>query len=170
VDDKKYRAQYDLSSSGQPPCIYIGADAITESRTRVPRVDNSKGSTCPVDSISHRLMGVEVVCGPVVGNFNYYTDDFIKKGSNLMVEVMRRSISKLRELLAEKGLELPRVAYFSFDNCGENKNRTMFAYFAMLVESRLFDATEVYFLIVGHTHTPLDQFFSVLGRYVNTLE
>jgi hypothetical protein len=114
----------------------------------------------------NRCMGVEVICGPINTVFLYYTDDFIKKGSNLMVEVMRRAISKLRELLAEKGLMLPKTGYFSFDNCDENKNRSLFAYFAMLVELELFSVIEVYFLVVGHTHTPLDQYVSVLGRYL----
>jgi hypothetical protein len=164
VEDKKYAAQYNLTQSGQPTSFYMGADAMTDSRSKQPKTANEKGSNFPVSDLAHRCMGVEVVCGPIVGTFLYYTDDFIQKGSNLMVEVMRRAISKLRELLAEKGLELPKKGTMSYDNSGENKNRTLLAYFELLVENRHFDEIEVFFLIVGHTHTPLDQFFSCLSR------
>ena len=166
VEALKHQAEHTFFPNRDPICFYMGADAYSDHKSRNPKLSNSKGDTFPVDDIANRCMGVEVICGPINTVFLYYTDDFIKKGSNLMVEVMRRAISKLRELLAEKGLMLPKTGYFSFDNCGENKNRSLFAYFAMLVELELFSVIEVYFLVVGHTHTPLDQYFSVLGRYL----
>ena len=39
----------------------------------------------------------------------------------------------------------------------------MFAYLSMLVELKVFDEILVNFLIVGHTHTSIDQYFSVLS-------
>lgn len=42
----------------------------------------------------------------------------------------------------------------------------MFAYFSLLVEQRIFDKIEVNFLIVGHTHASIDQFFSVLAHAI----
>jgi hypothetical protein len=38
----------------------------------------------------------------------------------------------------------------------------MFAYFSLLVEQFVFDTIHVNFLIVGHTHSSIDQYFSVL--------
>jgi hypothetical protein len=38
----------------------------------------------------------------------------------------------------------------------------MFSYFSLLVESFVFDVIHVNFLIVGHTHSSIDQYFSVL--------
>jgi hypothetical protein len=45
----------------------------------------------------------------------------------------------------------------------------MFAYFSLLVEQFVFDVIHVNFLIVGHTHSSIDQYFSVLtGAIQNT--
>jgi hypothetical protein len=160
-------ARVDLST-GQPLKVFIDADGMTESRTVSPKDKrNTKGAVIEVGSIANRVMGVEVICGPINTTFLYYTGDFTSKGSNLMVEVIRQALSDLRDQLALLGFTLPTDIVFSFDNCGENKNRTVFAYLALLVELRLFLKIEVYFLIVGHTHTPLDQYFSVLSRKIN---
>ena len=40
----------------------------------------------------------------------------------------------------------------------------MFGYISLLVEEEHFQTIEVYFLIVGHTHASIDQYFSVLAR------
>ena len=60
-------------------------------------------------------------------------------------------------------MKAPRNVTYYFDNCGENKNKEMFTYFSLLVETGVFETIEVYFLIVGHTHGSLDQYFSTLS-------
>jgi hypothetical protein len=40
----------------------------------------------------------------------------------------------------------------------------MFSYLSLLVEEDYFKKIEVFFLIVGHTHASIDQYFSVLAR------
>lgn len=47
-----------------------------------------------------------------------------------------------------------------------NQNRYMFAWIIMLVEADKFDVVDVYFLIVGHTHASIDQYFSVLAKQI----
>jgi hypothetical protein len=42
----------------------------------------------------------------------------------------------------------------------------MFAWISMLVDKDIFDTVEVFFLIVGHTHASIDQYFSVLARQI----
>ena len=42
----------------------------------------------------------------------------------------------------------------------------MFAYISMLVDNDIFDTVDVFFLIVGHTHASIDQYFSVLARLI----
>ena len=46
----------------------------------------------------------------------------------------------------------------------------MFAYFSLLVEIGTFDIIEVNFLIVGHTHCSIDQYFSILSRGIRRCE
>jgi hypothetical protein len=40
----------------------------------------------------------------------------------------------------------------------------MFTWLSLLVEQDIFDLLDVNFLIVGHTHASIDQFFSVLAK------
>lgn len=43
----------------------------------------------------------------------------------------------------------------------------MFAWMSMLVETYTFDNVYVNFLVVGHTHASIDQFFSTLRNRIN---
>jgi hypothetical protein len=144
----KYDAEHNRGVNGQPLLWYIGGDGFTEHKTKCMKMNDTKGGAYPIDTIANRCMGVEIVCGPVKGTILYFMDEFIHKGSNLMVEVMRRALSKLREMLAVEGFELPMNGVCSFDNSNENKNRSMFGYFSMLVELEMQTTIEVYFLIL----------------------
>jgi hypothetical protein len=42
----------------------------------------------------------------------------------------------------------------------------MFSYISLLVQEKYFKKVEVFFLIVGHTHASIDQYFSVLAREI----
>lgn len=37
-----------------------------------------------------RVIGIEVVCGPIHKFFVYYTDNLVSKGANVMIEAQRR--------------------------------------------------------------------------------
>ena len=91
-----------------------------------------------------------------------------------------------------RGLLIPKVMHFQFDNCGENKvnkdiyseylisislifmfndmqcylNKEMFCYTSPMVELGYFDKFHVNFLVVGHTHCNLDQSFSILAKRI----
>ena len=43
----------------------------------------------------------------------------------------------------------------------------MFAYAAMLVQENIFREINFQFLVVGHTHASIDQYFSVLARKIS---
>jgi hypothetical protein len=81
-------------------------------------------------------------------------------------------------------LDMPKHIIFQFDNSRENKvrvlrsytyihiisalqNRYMFTYLSMLVEMCHLDRIDVNFLVVGHTHASIDQFFSVLAKAID---
>ena len=57
---------------------------------------------------------------------------------------------------------MPKHIFLQMDNCGENKNKYMTGYLTLLNQSGNFDTIQINFLIVGHTHGPIDQYFSVL--------
>jgi hypothetical protein len=46
----------------------------------------------------------------------------------------------------------------------------MFTYFAILLETGVFDTIDVNFMIVGHTHSEIDQYFSVLSTAIGKAE
>ena len=88
----------------------------------------------------------------------------------------------------DTGVPMPKELILQFDNCGENKvrcvlqcgtgtlvvcavismfaisqSKIMFCFLSLLVEKFIFDKITVNFLIVGHTHASINQFFSVLS-------
>jgi hypothetical protein len=50
------------------------------------------------------------------------------------------------------------------------QSKTMFAWFSHLVEECYFDRIDMFFLIAGHTHCPIDQLFSVVGAAITKAE
>lgn len=97
-------------------------------------------------------------------NYVYVVDENVPGGANLMVEVLRRVLLHLQ--LSGNLPTVQPVLYFKMDNCSENKNRTMFAFLAFLVHSNVFCEIYVGFLMVGHTHEDIDQFFSVISSWL----
>ena len=81
-----------------------------------------------------------------------------------MIQVISNAIEDLSKLLAKHGQVLPRRLFFQLDNCGENKNKYVFSYQSLLIEKAFFDFIKVNFLIVGHTHGYIDQYFSTRSR------
>ena len=87
-------------------------------------------------------------------------------GANCMIEIQRQIVIDLAKELHKLGMSLPPTVIFQFDNCGENKNKEMFAFMSLLIENHTFDYIECNFLIVGHTHTSIDQYFGVLSTAI----
>ena len=44
----------------------------------------------------------------------------------------------------------------------------MFTYISLLIDEEHFDTVEIYFLIVGHTHASIDQYFSTLSNLIQS--
>jgi len=106
-------------------CILIVSIHLsTECRTRAPIWQTSGRTNKGDDNAAHfqsRVIGMQVVCGPIDGTLLYYTDEFVGSGANVMIEIQRQALKDLADLLSAKGLRLPRYLMLQFDNCGENK-------------------------------------------------
>ena len=59
-----------------------------------------------------------------------------------------------------------RPLYVQEISCKFKYSIVIFAYLSLLVQEAHFAVIEVFFLIVGHTHTSIDQYFSVLARAI----
>jgi hypothetical protein len=79
--------------------------------------------------IENRNIGVHMVCGPIDDWISISTDNTIPGGANVMVEVTRMAIEIAAEKLALLGFVLPPTLYVQFDNCGENKVRSLPVHF-----------------------------------------
>ena len=59
--------------------------------------------------------------------------------------------------------------HLQLDNASENKSRQFLAFIAYLIEMRIFHVVKLSYLIVGHTHEDVDQYFSVISRFFRKL-
>ena len=97
------------------------------------------------------------------GAFNYFIDDAVKGGGNVTAEVIWRTLCKLQNLREIWAEEL----HVQLDNTTkDNKNHTVFAFLAWLVQSGNFHKVTVSFLPVGHTHEDIDALFGVIVRFL----
>ena len=143
--------------------MFLFADGMTQYTCQTPKFRKvSKGDK----TIETRIVGIEVVCGPINTVLVYRTDELVSGGANITIEMTRQAIIDVSILLRQRGLLVPRILDLQFDNCGDNKNKEIFGYYCLLVESWSFDEIEIAFLIVGHTHASIDQYFSVISKAI----
>jgi hypothetical protein len=133
-------------------------DSIDKKKTRVPWWLNPPKTAGNATSLSIKLIGV-LVHG--IGTFLYWATPQVSHGSNLMIEILRRTLLKLFEA---KG-HLPPTLHLQLDNASDNKSKLFFSFLAFLVEKRVFNCIKVSYLIVGHTHEDIDSYFSALSRF-----
>ena len=61
-------------------------------------------------------------------------DQMVMGGANLAIEIQRVAMDKLRIELEMRGLLIPKVMHFQFDNCGENKvNKYIYSEYLILI-------------------------------------
>ena len=99
--------------------------------------------------------------------FIFARDDTVRGGGNLIIDVLRRTLLDI-----EKKGKLPYinpVLYLQIDNCGENKNKTLFAFLTDLVRKQVFHKIKASFLMVGHTHEDIDQGFATISGHLRQL-
>lgn len=65
---------------------------MTVARGATPKTGKMRHSQ-PDSTVESRVIGVEVVCGPIDGVFLYTTDNMISGGGNIMIEVQRQGYS-----------------------------------------------------------------------------
>ena len=83
-----------------------------------------------------------------------------------MCQVILSVIEDLTKLLQSVDQNLPRKAIFQFDNSGENKNKEVNALMSTLIEKFYLDEIHCNFLVVGHTHCAVDQYFGVCTKKI----
>ena len=116
-------------------------------------------------NVAHRLkVTVTGVIVHGIGSFVFTSTDAQSTGCDLTIEVLYR----LLQLLQSMGYRFPGKAYFYGDNHTDIKTPAMLLFLAYLVRSGVFTHAKACFLLVGHSHLDIDQFFSVLSRYLKS--
>jgi len=161
-------AAKELDANGDPKRIFMLFDGYSIFKgATVKWGDGSYGGRSKSQKeeakILNRVIGGIVVCGDINTVFLYTVDQMVHGEANLMVVVIRRALGDLGKKLMESGKIMAPILMLQFDNCGEKKNKFMFAYASLLVESQVFKQVFIHFLITGHTHCVIDQYFSVLS-------
>ena len=153
-----------MDENGNPLRALLFPDGITQYTCRTPKFPRASKNDRYIES---RIVAMEVFCGPIKTVFVYRMSSLVGGGANLMNELIRQGLFDLCSLLRSRGLRMPRSLWLQFDNCGENKNKEMFGYLSLLIEGFFFESVEVNFLIVGHTHASIDQYFSVIAKAIS---
>eukprot|EP00058_Branchiostoma_floridae_P020703 XP_002606193.1 hypothetical protein BRAFLDRAFT_92067 [Branchiostoma floridae] len=85
--------------------------------------------------------------------------------SNLTCNVLLATLRMVSRMYDNK---LPATLFLQMDNCWrECKNKFVFAFLGYLVIRGIFKEVQVGYLLVGHTHEDVDQFFSKIAHTLN---
>ncbi len=139
-------------------CLII--DGITATTTEVPGYQRRRDLATKYGETSAtcHLTGCKDATGRVYAAWNW---ENVPKDGNFVPNVLLRVLDIYKE---ENGY-LPPVLYLQLDNtCRENKNKFVFSVLSYLVAMGVFKKIKVNFLVVGHTHEDIDQYFSVVSK------
>ena len=89
-------------------------------------------------------------------------------GSNETLTTLMAVLEHLKEADKLPTSTTRRKLCLQVDNCGNNKNQTVIAFCALLVATDMFTEVDLDFLLVGHTHVLIDQWFRVLSQAMFT--
>jgi hypothetical protein len=150
----------------RPLLLSIVIDGMDSKKAQVPRLRSDAIFSKDVDNsgrpLETRLVGAHL---PGRGFMGFWVYPYFSQGASGCATLIHRILCAV---LRKEG-RLPRVLVLHMDNtCKENKNNEMVKYLAFLVFHDVFDEVRIVFLLVGHTHTIIDQRFSVISRALSS--
>lgn len=143
------------------PSICIITDAIDHNKFRVPRskIFNSKemgGFIRPCMDMTTVLVHGRYVLMAL-------SEEWVRKDSSWGTELLAYTLGRLGDDLREAEVIIQA------DNCSrECKNNTLCRFGAMLVGTRRLRRYEQRFLITGHSHEDIDQYFSAVSSLIES--
>jgi hypothetical protein len=113
---RKLSARIDcIEGTGQPKFLFINPDGMEARKTNLPKVYIKTKHSESGKVIEQRLMGVEVVCGPLHCTLCFICDNMAYGGQDLMIEIYRLTIFYVQKLLKYFwNFELPKVSFFNY--------------------------------------------------------
>ena len=119
--------------AGNPLRLFLFGDGMTQYTCQTPKFPHQSKGDKVIDT---RIVGIEVVCGPIKTVLVYRTDELVSGGANITIEMTRQALIDVTILLRQRGLLVPRTLWLQFD-------KEFFAYYSLLVESYSFDEIEI---------------------------
>ena len=142
------------------------ADGMDQGKTQLPLMQRRQKND-KVTLMKQKLMGV-MVHGH--GTFVYVSHPPLINGANFTIECIWRTLLKMQDIYdANPSISWPPEIRFQMDNASDNKAGVFFSFFSELVERGIFERIRYNFLLVGHTHEDIDQYFSVIAQHFSTL-
>jgi hypothetical protein len=145
--------------------LSIICDAMDQGKTQLP-IMRRRAKNDKVDLVKQKVMGVMVHGW---GTFLYVAHSPLKLGVNFVLECVWRTLLKLNAMYTAKAFLWPAKLKLQFDNASDNKAYAALMFFAILVKDGVFTKVTINFLMVGHTHEDIDQYFSVIARRLNKI-
>ncbi|CAB1104354.1 unnamed protein product [Ectocarpus sp. CCAP 1310/34] len=99
----------------------------------------------------------------------YFTPQYLGGGCNLACTAAHLAITRIIDKYHDSPPHpsgcIIQHAHWQVDNCvSENKNNFFLGYAGLLVAADVVRVVEIHFMMVGHTHTKIDQVFSRFSR------
>lgn len=160
---RRQRAKYykHRNKAIQHPQNYISIimDGMDQKKSELPREVRQSKTSKEKLHLKQKLMGC-LVHGE--GMYLYLlASPVLKAGANFATHCLWRTLEEVGNAREKGGHStiLPDVLYLQLDNASDNKNKTLTAFCSMLVEKGIFRKVKLSFLLVGHTHEDVDQYF-----------
>lgn len=161
---KNYQRRIDDSIEEPDKYLSVIVDAMDSNKTNVPHWRSFFSKERAEFTCKTRLLGVLVHGRRFDG---YWTLPRFEHSSNLTIACLLKTFAKI---LQDEG-KLPPFLVLQLDNCGkENKCNNFFAFLGLLVELKVFQEVFVNFLPVGHTHSDIDQKYSVYSHRLGSVD
>lgn len=152
-----YAARVKLAEDQPSKYLSIISDAMDNNKTNIPHWRSFYSKDRTDLSLKTRLLGVLVHHKRFDA---YWTLPRYEHSSNLTITALLKTFENV---LKDDGF-LPPILFLQLDNCGkENKCNNFFAFLGQLIELKVFQEIHVNFLPVGHTHSDIDQKYSVIS-------
>ena len=159
------RAQYSTNKekATNRPMFYlsISIDDVDRDKAGFPRIPRYTSDLQKMNPWSLHVTAT-IVHGPYGFTKVYTWYNEFPHDSNILIECFLRTLVTVQARRPDG--KLPPVLYLQLDNATTNKNRWLVSLLAVLVELGIFKKIKLCFLMVGHTHNDVDQFFSLLLR------
>jgi hypothetical protein len=147
--------------------MFIVADGMDSSKTYMPHVSTTSLASKQYSNtglpLQTKLSGVLSEGFSFIANVMY---PHYEQGASAFCTILHQALISAHN---ERG-KLPPVLFLQLDNCGrENKNHTVFAYLAYLVQKHVFTKIYVNFLPVGETESYRNRSLGKLTCYIPSL-